>query len=85
MALDEGLQFENDIRQFLRDVGFSDVPPLHQTSRRAAFNLGSQEIDAFGRDGDFYVVVDAKTRSSLRRRGRNVRNYLSVINGTDKR
>lgn len=81
MSLDEGLQFENDIRQFLKDVGFSDVPPLHQASRRATFNLGGQEIDAFGRDGDFYVVVDAKTRSSIRRRGRNVRNYLSIISG----
>lgn len=81
MALDEGFQFENDVRQFLRDVGFSDVPPLHQTSQRAAFYLGGQEIDAFGRDGEFYVVVDAKTKTSLKNRRRNVRTYLSVING----
>jgi len=82
VPLDEGFKFENEIRQFLRDAGFSDVPPLHQESRREDFNLGGQDIDAFGRDGEFYVVVDAKTRSSFRRRrGRNVRNYLSVING----
>ncbi|MEM2915405.1 MAG: DGQHR domain-containing protein [Candidatus Bathyarchaeia archaeon] len=79
-STDPGITFENQIREFLISVGFSDVPSP-RSGREGTFVLGSQEIDAFGRDGDLYVVVDAKTKSSVGRRGRNVRNYLSIING----
>jgi len=77
LSVDPGTLFQNEIREFLVSVGFNDVPPINQS-----FVLGGQEIDAFGRDGEFYAVIDAKTRTSLERsRGRNVRGYLSVING----
>jgi len=75
-AEDLGTFFQDQIRQFLIDVGFEDVPPPGDR-----FLLGGQEIDAFGRDHDFYVVIDAKTRTTLTRRGRNARQHLSVING----
>jgi len=78
---DPGTIFQNEIRDFLISVGFTDVPPPQQGVTPAVFSLGGQEIDAFGRDGDFYVVIDAKTRQSLKKRGRNVRSYLSIING----
>jgi len=80
-AIDAGTLFENRIRDFLTSVGFEDVPPSQWEGKKEEFILGGQEIDAFGRDGEFYVVVDAKTRTSLRNRGRNVRSYLSIING----
>jgi len=76
VSVDPGIVFQNDIRRFLATVGFTDVPSANQH-----FVLGGQEIDAFGRAGDFYVVVDAKTRISFERRGRNVRSYLTIING----
>jgi len=75
-TIDPGILFQNEIRQFLTSVGFSNVPPANQH-----LTLGGQEIDAFGRDSDFYVVIDAKTRGSFERRGRNVRSYLSIVNG----
>lgn len=82
-AIDPGTFFQNRIRDFLSSVGFDDVPPSQWEGKKEQFILGGQEIDAFGRDGEFYVVVDAKTRTALRarRRGRNVRTYLSIING----
>lgn len=76
LSTDLGPIFENDIRTFLTKVGFEDVPKPDEK-----LILGGQEIDAFGRDGAFYVVVDAKTKTSLKKRGRNVRSYLSIING----
>lgn len=78
LAIPPGILFQNEIRDFLNNVGFDDAPKPNEQ-----FYLGNQEIDAFGRDGGFYVVVDAKTRVSLeaRRRGRDVRSYLSIING----
>lgn len=77
-AIDIGPIFQNEIREFLISVGFEDIPPTTEQ-----FVIGGQEIDAFGRDGAVYVVVDAKTRSALarRKRGRKVRSYLSIING----
>lgn len=82
--IDIGISFQNEIRQFLISVGFRDVPPPQWKGSTEQFFLGGQEIDAFGRKGDFYVVVDAKTRTSLAKRGRNVRKHLSVINGYRK-
>ena len=80
-VIDLGTYFENEIRAFLISVGFTDVPPPRGEGKKERFFLGGQEIDAFGRDGDLYVVVDAKTRTSLTSKGRNVRQHLSVING----
>lgn len=73
-----GRDFENEIRGFLNAVGFDNVPRPNER-----LLIGRQEVDAFGRNGDLYVVVDAKTRARLdsRRRGRNVRSYLSIMNG----
>lgn len=78
MSVSPGIHFQNDIRRFLANVGFAEVPrPGDQLI------LGGQEIDAFGRHKGFFVVVDAKTKLSLasRQRSRNVRSYLSIING----
>jgi len=77
---DPGILFQNEIREFLTAVGFKDVPPPAK-EKKVEFFLGGQEIDAFGRDGDLYVVIDAKTRTSLAKRSRDVRKHLSVING----
>lgn len=57
----KGLGFEDEIRNFLKNnVGCDDVP-LWGPNRQRLF-LGGQEIDAFGRLGDLYLVVDAKTK-----------------------
>lgn len=81
--IDEGIVFQNEIREFMVSLGFTDVPAPQSGENRQQFFLGGQEIDSFGRDGELYVVIDAKTRSSLARRsrGRGVRSYLSIING----
>lgn len=71
-----GHDFEDEIREFLDSAGFRNVP-----SRQERFFLGGQEIDAFGRDDAFYVVVDAKTKLSPKKKGKKVRSYLSVIKG----
>jgi hypothetical protein len=59
----KGLAFEDEIRKFLSNVGFEDVPSWGK--KRDTFYLGTQEIDAFGGFGGLYIVVDAKTKNSL--------------------
>lgn len=80
-ALEQGKVFENQIRGFLRAVGFEEVPDDHEIGRDTRLFLGTQEIDAFGIFEGLYVVVDAKTKISLEHRSSNVQNYLSIING----
>ena len=74
-----GLEFEDEIRKFLSSVGFEDVPAWGRN--RQKLYLGDQEIDAFGRFGDLYVVVDAKTKTSLKHLGRDVKKQLTLIKG----
>jgi DNA sulfur modification protein DndB len=71
-----GTDFENEIRRFMDSLKIADVP-----KPKEKLHLGGQEIDAFGRCGKFYIVVDAKSKTSLKKKGRNVRKHLSVING----
>jgi len=75
----DGHGFENEIRKFFATVGFEDVPGWGE--EHVAFFLGGQEIDAFGRSGDLYVIVDAKTRSSINRRARGMQKALRIIEG----
>ena len=49
--------------------------------KRVKFSLGRQEIDAFGRYGDLYVIVDAKTRSSIRKKAREMQKAIRIIEG----
>jgi DGQHR domain-containing protein len=80
MAPDEpGILFQDEIREFLDKIGFEDVPRWGE--EREELSLGGQEIDAFGRIGDLYLVIDAKTALSLRGRGRGVSSQLRLING----
>jgi len=60
-------------------IGFEDVPGWGDN--RETFFLGDQEIDAFGRLDDLYVIVDAKTATSTRGRGRETSPQLRLING----
>ncbi len=76
---ENGYQFENDIREFLERVGFKDVPRWGEN--RETLELGGQEIDAFGRLNNLYIVVDAKTANSPRGRARGVQTQLNTING----
>jgi DGQHR domain-containing protein len=76
---EQGILFQDDIREFLDKIGFKDVPRWGE--EREQFYLGNQEIDAFGRIGDLYLVVDAKSALSLRGRGRGVSSQLRLING----
>ena len=77
-----GHAFENDIRKFLSDVGFEDVPPWGE--KYSEFFLGRQEIDAFGRQGNLYVVVDAKTKSSDDRKSKGMQKVIRIIEGYKK-
>jgi len=79
MLSSEGIFFQDVIREFLDKVGFDNVP--RWGDNRETFELGGQEIDAFARLDDLYVVVDAKTASSLRSRGRRIQSQLNVISG----
>jgi DGQHR domain-containing protein len=76
---EQGILFQDDIREFLDKIGFEDFPIWGE--ERQEFFLGGQEIDAFGRIGDLYLVVDAKTATSIRGRGRGVSSHLRLING----
>lgn len=76
---EQGILFQDGIREFLDKIGFEDVPRWGE--ERDQFFLGGQEIDAFGRIGDLYLVVDVKTALSLRGRGRGVSSQLRLING----
>lgn len=74
-----GILFQDRIREFLDLIGFADVPRWGES--REVFFLGGQEIDAFARLDDLYLVVDARTATSLRGRGRGVSPQLRLING----
>lgn len=76
---EQGILFQDDIRKFLDEIGFENVPRWGE--EREQFFLGGQEIDAFGRIDDLYLVVDVKTTLSLRGRGRGVSSQLRLING----
>ncbi|MFX1598174.1 MAG: hypothetical protein ACFFC5_03830, partial [Promethearchaeota archaeon] len=58
MSPSEGVLFQDSIRDFLDKAGFADVPGWGDN--RETFELGGQEIDAFGRFDDLYIVVDAR-------------------------
>lgn len=79
----DGILFQDQIREFLNMIGFTDVP--RWGSEREVVSLGGQEIDAFARSDDLYIVVDAKTATSLRGRGRGVQSQLRLINGYRQR
>jgi DNA sulfur modification protein DndB len=74
-----GLDFEDEIRKFLSNIGFEDVPSWGRNRQKLI--LGNQEIDAFGRFGGLYLVVDAKTKTSLKHLERDVKKHLTLING----
>jgi DNA sulfur modification protein DndB len=79
----QGFDFEDEIREFLDDIGFEDVPPWGRNREKLV--LGTQEIDAFGRFGNLYLVVDAKTKTSLKHLERDVKKHLTLINGYRER
>jgi len=76
---DSGVSFEDSIRKLLDDMGFQDVP--RWGNNREILTLGGQEIDAFGRFGDLYLVVDARSSVSPRAMRRGIRRQLQIING----
>jgi len=81
--MSEGVQFEDDIREFLRNCGFENVPRYGPS--REVLELGGHEVDAFGRFDDLYVVIDAKTASSLRGRREGIQTQLDLIGGYKER
>ena len=76
---DSGIPFEDEIRKLLHDMDFCDVPGFGPN--RETFNLGGQEIDAFGRIDDLYVVIDARTARSVRGSSDGIQSRLEAING----
>jgi DGQHR domain-containing protein len=74
-----GISFEDEIREFLHKLGFCDVPAYG--AARETFELGGQEIDAFGRLNNLYFVIDARTAISPRGRGDGIQARLESING----
>jgi DGQHR domain-containing protein len=78
MSDNSGILFEDEIRELLDKLGFCDVPGYG--SEREDFTLGGQEIDAFGRINDVYLVIDARTSTESNGTGQ-VQSRLEAING----
>jgi len=79
MSTSIGISFEDEIREFLHRIGFSDVPRWGDD--RTRLFLGEQEIDAFGRLGDLYIVVDAKASTSPSTSAAGTQRQLTYISG----
>ena len=72
MPAAEYLNFENEVRTFLNDYGFSDV------SGGSKFKIGGIQVDACGGIDDYLLIVDATTtKTNVIRKITEMRGKLS--------